>query len=312
VCQEVAVGHPTGGGTTLDLSKVDPALLTGAPDRLLALAAELLLWGNWVRGGEYLDLIERTQPAIPPDSRLASRLAAMRSLRCALTGEAAEAVRHALATRSIEKRTLLGDEWSAAAPLILLRAYTWLEDFDAVEREVATALALPSLTETAGLVDVRGAQALAWFEAGRLAEAAEAANAAQADARRLGFEQHPFAVDYLRVLAGTALEQRDLSTAELLAERALSIFERFRPVFEFLALLDRAAIWAARGQTHDALASVETARQVLAGTTSVLLARADDAAGRAGAPGTPGRSRDRARRPRGRWHHRRRAPDSPP
>jgi LuxR family maltose regulon positive regulatory protein len=259
-----------------DLSKVDPSLLTGAPDRLLALAAELLLWGNWVRGGEYLDLIERTQPAIPPDSRLASRLAAMRSLRCALIGEAGEAVRHALATRSIEERTLRGDEWSAAAPLILLRGYTWLEDFDAVEREAAAAVALPSLAETARLVDARGAQALAWFEAGRLAEAAEAANAAQADARRLGFGQHPFAVDYLRVLAGTALEQRDLNTAEHLTERALSISERFRPVFEFLALLDRAAIWAARGQTHDALASVETARLVLAGTKSVLPARADE------------------------------------
>ena len=259
-----------------DLSKVDPSLLTGAPDRLLALAAELLLWGNWVRGGEYLDLIERTQPAIPPDSRLASRLTAMRSLRCALIGEAGDAVRHALATRSIEERTLREDEWSAAAPLILLRGYTWLEDFDAVEREAAAALALPSLAETARLVDVRGAQALAWFEAGRLAEAAEAANAAQADARRLGFEQHPFAVDYLRVLAGTALEQRDLNTAEHLTERALSISERFRPVFEFLTLLDRAAIWAARGQTHDALASVETARLVLAGTKSVLPARADE------------------------------------
>ena len=200
----------------------------------------------------------------------------MRSLRCALIGEAGEAVRHALATRSIEERTLREDEWSAAAPLILLRGYTWLEDFDAVEREAAAALALPSLAETARLVDVRGAQALAWFEAGRLAEAAEAANAAQADARRLGFEQHPFAVDYLRVLASTALEQRDLNTAEHLTERVLSISERFRPVFEFLALLDRAAIWAARGQTHDALASVETARLVLAGTKSVLPARADE------------------------------------
>src|SRR5690242_2834280 len=111
-----------------------------------------------------------------------------------------------------------------------------------------------------GLVDLRGAQALAWFEAGRLAEAAEAARAAEADARRLGFEQHPFAVDYLRVQAGAAQEQRDLDTAEHLTERALSISERFRPVFEFLALLDRAAIWAARGQIHDALASVDVAR----------------------------------------------------
>ncbi len=106
--------------------------------------------------------------------------------------------------------------------------------------------------------------------------AADAARAAESDARRLGFEQHPFAVDYLRVLAGAALERRDLNTAEHLTERALSISERFRPVFEFLALLDRAAIWAARGQVHDALASVDAARLVLAGTTSVLLARADE------------------------------------
>jgi LuxR family transcriptional regulator, maltose regulon positive regulatory protein len=159
---------------------------------------------------------------------------------------------------------------------LLLRAYTWLEDFEAVDREAAAAWAMPSVAEPARLVDLRGAQALAWFEAGRLARAAEAARAADADARRLGFEQHPFAVDYLRVLAGAALEQRDLDTAEHLTERALSISERFRPVFEFLALLDRAGIWAARGHIHDALASVDAARLVLAGTKSVLLARADE------------------------------------
>src|ERR1700685_3523552 len=35
----------------LDLSTVDPSLLAGAPDRLLALAVDLLLWGHWIRGG---------------------------------------------------------------------------------------------------------------------------------------------------------------------------------------------------------------------------------------------------------------------
>ncbi len=228
------------------------------------------------RGGEYLDLLERTQPVIPPDSRLGSRLAVMRSLRCTLMGEAGEAVNHALAARGIEERTLRGDEWGFGVPLLLLRAYTWLEDFEAVDREVAAAQAMPSVTESARLVNVRGAQAAAWFEAGHITQAADAARAAESDARRLGFEQHPFAVDYLRVLAGAALERRDLNTAEHLTERALSISERFRPVFEFLALLDRAAIWAARGQIHDALASVAAARLVLAGTKSVLLVRADE------------------------------------
>src|SRR5580704_17448499 len=260
----------------LDLRTVDPSLLAGAPDRLLALATDLLLWGDWARGGQYLDLLERSQPAIPPDSRLAARLAAMRSLRHALTGEVSEALRHALAARDIEERTVVADEWNAAVPMILLRVYTWLEDFGAVEREAAAACAMPSLAEPVKLVLVRGAQALAWFDAGRIAEAAEAVSAADAAARRLGFGQHPFTIDYLRALAGTALEGRDLDTAEQLTERALSIAERGRPAFEFLALLDRAAIWAARGQIHDALTTVETARLVLAGTRSVLLARADE------------------------------------
>ena len=268
--------HDPAAPAALDLSMISPALLTSVPERLLALAADLLLWGDWTRGGEYLDLLERTQPAIPPDSRLAFRLAVTRALHCALRGEATEVVRHALAARSIEERTQLGDEWGFGVPLLLLRGYTWLEDFEAVDREAAAAQAVPSVTESARLVDVRGAQALAWFEAGHLTRAAEAARRTDADARRLGFEQHPFAVDYLRVLAGVALEQRDLDTAEQLTERALAISERFRPVFEFLTLLDRARIWAARGQIHDALASVETARLILAGTKSVLLARADE------------------------------------
>ena len=181
-----------------------------------------------------------------------------------------------LAARAIQERTQLTDEWNAAVPLILMRVYTCLEDFQAVEREAAAALAMPALTEPAKLVLVPGAQALAWFEAGRLAEAADAARAADADARRLGFGQHFFAVDYLRALAGVALERRDLDTAEQLTEQALSISERGRPAFEFLALLDRAGIWAARGQVRDALATVEAARLVLAGTGSVLLARADE------------------------------------
>ena len=268
--------HDPAAPAALDLSRVDPSLLTGVPERVLALAADLLLWGDWVRGGEYLHLLERTQPAIPPDSRLASRLAVLRALRCALSGEATETVRYGLAARGIAERTLLEDEWSFGVPLLLARAHTWLEDFEAVDREAAAAQAMPSIAEPARLVDLRGAQALAWFEAGRLAEAAEAARAADSDARRLGFEKHPFAVDYLRVLAGAALEQRDLDTAEHLTERALSISERFRPVFEFLALLDRARIWAARGHIHNALATVDMARLVLAGTKSVLLRRADE------------------------------------
>ena len=255
---------------------VAPALLADAPDRLLALAADLLVSGDAARGGEYLDLLERIRPSIPPESRLAARFAAMRSLHYALTGQADEALAEGLAARAIQERTQLTDDWNAAVPMILMRVHTWLEDFQAVEREAAAALAMPELTEPVKLVLVPGAQALAWFGSGYLAQAADAARAADAEARRLGFGQHFFAVDCLLALAGVALERRDLDTAEQLTEQALSISERGRPAFEFLALLARAGIWAARGQVRDALATVEAARLVLAGTRSVLLAQADE------------------------------------
>ena len=260
----------------LDLGTVDSSLLADAPDRLLGLAAELLLWGDPARGGQYLDLLERARPSIPPESPLAARFAVMRTFHHALVGQMDEAVGTATGARAIQERTGLSHEWTAAIPLILLRIYPCLEDYEAVEREAAAALAVPELPEPARLVLVPSAQALAWFEAGHLPQAADNAGAAYAQARRLGFDQHFFAVDSLRALAGLALERRDLDAAERLTEQALSITERRRPSFEFLALLDRAGIWAARGQAREALATVEAARLVLAGTGSVLLARADE------------------------------------
>jgi LuxR family transcriptional regulator, maltose regulon positive regulatory protein len=262
--------------TPLDFSGVDPSVLAEAPDRLLALAADLLVSGDAAHGGEYLDLLERARPPIPPESRLAARLAAMQSLRYALTGQADEALAEGLAARSIQERTQLADEWVAAVPMILTHVHTWLEDLPAVQREAAAALAMPELSEPAKLVHVRGSRALALFEAGYLDEAAYAASAADAEARRRGFGQHFFAIEHLRALAGLALERRDLDAAEQLTEQALSIAERGRPVFEFLALLDRAEIWAVGGQVRDALATVQTARRILAGTRSLLLARADE------------------------------------
>ena len=261
----------------LDLSMVDPALLAQAPDRLLALAADLLLSGDTARGGEYLDLLERAQPPIQPGSRLAARVAAMQSVHRAETGQLDEAVDAAQAARAMQARTPFSDEWVAATlAAILLRAYTCREDYEAVEREAAAALAAPELPEPVKLVLVPGARALAWFESGHLAQAADAARTADAEARRLGFSRHFFAVDHLRALAGLALERRDLDTAEQHAEQALSISEGRRPAFEFVTLLERARIWAARGQVRDALATIQTARQVLAGTGAVLLARADE------------------------------------
>ena len=260
----------------LDLSIVDSALLADAPEQLLGLAADLLLSGETARGGEYLDLLERARLRAPPDSRQASRFAAMRSFRYAVSGQLDKAITEALMARSIQHETQLTDDWNAAVPLMLLRVYPCLDDIQAVESEAAAALATPSIPEPAKLILVPGAQAVTWVRAGRLAEANVAARSAATAARQLGFEQHFFAVDCLRALAGLALEQRDLDLAEQLTEQVLSISERRRPLFEFLALLDRAEIWAARGQVREALATIDAARHVLPEATPALLTRADE------------------------------------
>ena len=129
------------------------------------------------------------------DSPLAARFAATRALRYALAGQASEVVTEALAARAIQEQTQVSDDWIAGIPMMLLRAYTWLEDLAGVDREAAAALASPALSEPVKLVQVPGAQALAWLESGHLAQAADAAGTAAQQARRLGFEQHFFAVD---------------------------------------------------------------------------------------------------------------------
>ena len=259
----------------LVLSMADPSMLAKTPERLLGLATHLLLSGDTARGGEYLDLLEHAGK-IPPGSELAARFAAFQSFRYGVAGQLEMAVRMAGAARAIQARTQLTDDWNAVVPLVLIRVYDCLDDFPAAEREAAAALAAPTVPEPVRLLVVPGSRALAWFKAGRLAEAGDAARAADADARRLGFSQHFFAVDYLRVLSGLALERRDLDAAEHLAERVLSITEQRLPLFEFFGLLDRARIWAARGQVRDALMTVEAARQVVPGASLALLARADE------------------------------------
>ena len=260
----------------LALSMVNPSMLLETPERLLGLATYLLLWGDVARGGEYLDLLEQAG-TVPADSRLAARLAAFQSFRYGVAGQLERALRTALTARDTQERTQLTDEWNVVVPLVLIGVYNYLGDIPAVEREAATALAAPAVHESVKLVIVPAARALAAFEAGRLAEAADAARTAEADAQRLGFTQHFFAVDYLRVLSGLALERRDLDTAERLTEQVLSITEQRRPLFEFQGLLDRAQIWAARGQVRNALTTVAAARQTLAaGASAALLARADE------------------------------------
>jgi hypothetical protein len=84
----------------------------------------------------------------------------------------------------------------------------------------------------------RTIQALAWFEFGHLAEAADAARTAQATARSLGFDRHFFAVDYLRTLAGLALDLKHRHQNPALIEscpepRSRSTWATFRTPEDF-------------------------------------------------------------------------------
>src|SRR6185437_10202762 len=111
----------------LDLSAIDPTLLLDAPDRLLGLAADLLLSGDAAGGGKYLEALERVQPPIPPDSRLAARFAVMRSFHYAQTGQLSRSIAAAETARDVQQRTQLEDEWNVTVPLILLRVYPCLD-----------------------------------------------------------------------------------------------------------------------------------------------------------------------------------------
>jgi LuxR family transcriptional regulator, maltose regulon positive regulatory protein len=266
--------NPTPPGT-LDLTHLPPTTLTNSPDQLLAVAADLLLRGDITRGGEYLDLL--ADAGLPDSPKLAARFAALQCFYCTSIGQMNQAARHGHRARAIQQAEQLTDEWNIIVPLTLMRIHAALQNTEAAGREAATVLAMPTAAEPVKAIVIPGTQAWAWFEDGRLAEAGAAARTAAAAAKRLGFERHLFAVDHLRALAGLALERRDLDTAEHLTEQNLSIAEHRRPIFEYLALLDRAAIWAARGQIREALATVGAARDALPGTRSPLLARADEA-----------------------------------
>ena len=259
----------------LALTMVDPSMLVQTPEGLLGLAADLLLSGDTARGGEYLDLLERAGK-IPAESRLAARFTAFQSIRYGMLGQLEKAIRTAQDARAIQERRQSNDEWNSVVPLILGRVYDCLHDSAAAERETDAALAVPDVAEPVRLVMAPGSRALAWFEVGHLAQAGDAARAADANARRLGFSRHLFAVDYLRALSGLALERRDLETAEHLTEQVLSIAEQRWPLIEFLALLDRAQIWAARGQVREAMTTLTAAREAVAGASLSLLAWADE------------------------------------
>lgn len=263
----------------LDDGLIDASLLDGAPDRVLALAIDLLLSGDAARGGEYLDRIMLAAPI--GDRGTEVRLGVARAMHHMLTGQADDALAQALAVREFRSDSEAADEWDGALCLTLLRVYAWLEDYEAVDCEVSAALAMPDLPEPVKRVMVPGLLAWAQLRAGRLAEAAETAAGAELEARRLGVADHVIATDHLRAMAGLAWERGDLDRAEYLTEQVLSISRRRSPLLEYEATLDRAVIMLTRGEIREALTAVETARKILTAPGPALVARAAELEARA-------------------------------
>jgi LuxR family transcriptional regulator, maltose regulon positive regulatory protein len=140
------------------LSVVDPSPLMETPERLLGLAADMLLSGDAAHGGEYLDLLEQAAK-IAPESALAARLAAFQSFRYGGVRPAGRG-RASGPGRSGDPGTDAGRrEWNVVAPLVLVRVYICLDDFAAAEREATAALADPDTAESVKLVMVPGARA---------------------------------------------------------------------------------------------------------------------------------------------------------
>ena len=96
----------------LVLSVGDPSALVETPEQMLALAAHMLLSGQMVHGGEYLDTLARAEK-IPPGSDLAARFAALQSFRYGLSGQLEQAVRATLAARATQARMQLSNDWKA-------------------------------------------------------------------------------------------------------------------------------------------------------------------------------------------------------
>ena len=263
-------------GSALDLAEVQPDVFAGAPEILVPLATELLVRGAFERGSRAFVLAQQAgaDPARQPD--LAVKLALVSSLYCALIGELDESLAHQHRARSLAAHVTGLDEWQVGQDMLTMYCYTYLGDYSTARRfagAVASAqMSPPAVTE----VLCPGVISQVALAEGALSEAATLADGAIASARRLGLEPNYFAFCALRTASLLSLERRDLGTATDLNERILGMLGGGRPIFDYLAQLDRARIWVAGGNVDEALASLPAARTALKGEHSVLLAQADE------------------------------------
>ena len=261
--------------SALDLDQIRPELFAGAPEFLLPLAAELLWRGAFERGSRAVALVRqcRIDPARQPE--LAVRLALVNMLHCTFIGQFDEALTHRERARPIETEAGGVADWIVTLDTLAMYCHSYLGHFGQA-RQLADALTSAQVSAPLTEVLCPGVISQARLLEGALEEAGVLADSALTAARRLHFDRHYFNFHALRTTALLALERGDLAAAAEPVERALEIVGSARPVFNYLAQLDRARIWAAGGSLDQALASLPATRSALRSDQSVLLAGADE------------------------------------
>ena len=261
--------------SALDIDEIRPELFADTPEFLLPLAAELLWRGAFERGSRAVALARQKHVDQTRQPELAVRLALVNMLYCTFIGQFGEALEYREWARPFEAKAGGVGDWIVTLDTLAMYCHTYVGQFSQA-RQLADALTAAQVSGPLAEVLCAGVISQAAFIEGDLEEAGTLAAATIAAARRLGFDRHFFNFHALRTTALLALERRDLAAAAEPVERALALVGSARPVFNYLAQLDRARIWAADGNLDEALTSLPAARAALKSDHSAVLALADE------------------------------------
>jgi LuxR family maltose regulon positive regulatory protein len=263
-------------GSALDLDVAQPDRYTGVPEILLPLAAELLLRGAFDRGSRAFLLAREALSGDHGSPSAETKLAVVGSFYSFGIGELEEALRYRESIRPAELPESGLRDWVAGLDASAMYCHTYLGEFAEARRLAEVVASRPQFGPAVAEVLCPAVMSqVAYFE-GELEEAETLSSRALGSAHRLGFDRHYFAFTAARTRAVLALERRDLVVAADLTEQSLSHLVAGRPVFDFLAQLDRARIWAASGNVEEALTSLSGTRASLRSERSVLLGQADE------------------------------------
>jgi LuxR family transcriptional regulator, maltose regulon positive regulatory protein len=258
-----------------DRDDCPPELFAGSPEILLPQATELLYRGAFERGSRALALAEQCV-GIEDQPEFAVQLGYVRTMRAGFVGELEEALTHLSSARSIGKGNERLDTWLEGLDALELYCHAFLGAYASAEQAARTLGMGRTIGPSAAQVFCPSVLSQAALAEGELAEAERLAREALSAAIHLGYDEHYHTFYAKRTMALLALERRDLSTAGRLTEQILSTLVVGRPIFDFLAQVDRARTWAAGGMLDEALDSLPAARASLRSERSPLLAQADE------------------------------------